>query len=140
MAANGSGSVGGSAGAGGAPVGRDWVIRVVAVGAVAGFFSAMFGVGGGIVIVPLLIAWLAFDAKIATATSLASILLTATAGAVTHGGLGNVDLAVAALIGIPAVGGVWLGNELKRRLSTRALTLAFATVLVAVAVGMAATA
>ena len=140
MAANGSGSAGLPAGAGGIPTGRDWVVRVIAVGAVAGFFSALFGVGGGIVIVPLLIAWLAFDAKIATATSLASILLTATAGAITHGGLGNVDLAVAALIGIPAVAGVWLGNALKRRLSTRALTLAFAGVLVAVAVGMAATA
>ena len=116
------------------------IIAVIGLGVAAGALAGLFGVGGGIVIVPLLIAWLAFDAKIATATSLASILLTATAGAITHGGLGNVDLAVAALIGIPAVAGVWLGNALKRRLSTRALTLAFAGVLVAVAVGMVATA
>lgn len=126
--------------ASGALQGRDWLGRVIVVGAVAGFFSALFGVGGGIVVVPLLIAWLAFDPKIATATSLASILLTATVGAVTHGVLGNVDLPVAALVGLPAILGVWIGNEVKRRISTRLLTLAFSGMIVVVAIGMIVTA
>jgi hypothetical protein len=110
------------------------------IGAVAGFFSALFGVGGGIIIVPLLISWLAFDARVATATSLASILITAAVGAFAHSELGNIDVPLALLIGVPAIAGVWLGNFVKHRISTRTLTLAFSGVLVAVAISMVVTA
>ena len=77
------------------------VATLVAVGLAAGFFSALFGVGGGLVVVPLLIGLLAYDAKVATATSLAAIIFTATFGTATHGGLGNVDWTMALLIGVP---------------------------------------
>jgi uncharacterized membrane protein YfcA len=87
--------------------------------------------------VPLLIALLAYDAKIATATSLAAILFTATVGAATHGALGNVDWPTALLVGIPAMAGVTLGIAIKARVSSRALTYAFAALLVAVAVQLA---
>ena len=66
-------------------VGVRRVLRLVAIGLAAGIFSALFGVGGGIVVVPLLIALLAYDARVATATSLAAIIFTATAGTLTHG-------------------------------------------------------
>jgi uncharacterized membrane protein YfcA len=112
-------------------------VRLAAIGLVAGLFSALFGVGGGVVMVPLLIMLLAYDAKIATATSLAAIVFTATVGTATHGALGNVDWATALLIGIPAMAGVTIGLAIKTRVSSRALTYAFAVLLVAVAVRLA---
>lgn len=115
--------------------GGRWAV-VALVGAAAGFFSAVFGVGGGIVVVPLLVVLLGYDTRAATATSLAAIVLVAAWGTIAHGGLGNVDWARAALVGIPAMAGVTLGVRLKASLSSRALTYAFAVFLVAVAVVM----
>lgn len=121
----------------GAAEGRRNLLSLVLVGLVAGLFAAMFGVGGGIVMVPLLIALLRYDAKVATATSLAAIIFTATWGTATHGALGNVDWATAALVGVPAMLGVTLGIGLKARVSSAQLTYAFAVVMVLVAARMA---
>ena len=55
-------------------------MRLVLIGLVAGVFSSLFGVGGGIVIVPLLILVAAFGTREATATSLGAIVITALAG------------------------------------------------------------
>jgi uncharacterized membrane protein YfcA len=96
-------------------------------------------VGGGIVMVPLLIALLAYDARAATATSLAAIIFTATFATIAHGALGNVEWDTALLVGIPAVFGVALGLAIKKRLSSQALTYGFAVVLVAVAIYLAFT-
>lgn len=87
--------------------------------------------------VPLLIVLLAYDAKVATATSLAAIIFTATVGAATHGALGNVQWLTAVLIGVPAMVGLNLGLLVKRRVSSRALTYAFAVLLVVVAARVA---
>ncbi len=87
--------------------------------------------------VPLLISLLAYDAKVATATSLAAIIFTAAVGTATHGALGNVDWVTGLLIGIPAMAGLNLGLLVKARISTRALTYAFAALLVVVAVQLA---
>ncbi len=102
----------------------------------AGVFSTLFGVGGGTVMVPLLVLLLRFPTKIATATSLAAIIVTATVGVISHGVLGNVDLPYALLIGTPAIAGLLMGLRLKERMSVNALTYAFAALLVVVAVWM----
>ena len=75
----------------------------------------MFGVGGGIIIVPLLIALAAYPPKTAMATSLAAILFTATAAAASHANEGNVAWAEAVLIGVPAVFGALLGAAFHQR-------------------------
>lgn len=106
------------------------------IGLAAGLFASVFGVGGGIVMVPLLIGLLAYDARVATATSLAAIIFTATVGAATHGVLGNVDWVTAVLVGVPAMAGLNVGLAIKDRISTRTLTYAFAALLLAVAVRM----
>jgi len=116
---------------------RAW--RLAVIGLAAGFFSALLGVGGGVVIVPLLITLLAYGAKEATATSLAAIALTSAVGAATHGALGNVEWDRAVLIGIPAMAGLLLGVALKARLSSTALTYAFAALLAAVAIDLIVT-
>jgi len=89
--------------------------------------------------VPLLIGLLAYDARVATATSLAAIIFTATFGAATHGVLGNVDWVTAALVGVPAMAGVTLGLAIKERISSRTLTYAFAALLLVVAVRLVLT-
>lgn len=87
--------------------------------------------------VPLLVMLCRFDAKVATATSLAAIIGTATVGVISHGALGNVAWGYAILIGIPAVAGLLAGLAIKDRISSRALTYAFAVVLVVVAAWLA---
>jgi uncharacterized membrane protein YfcA len=112
----------------------DRLARLALIGAVAGGFSALFGVGGGIVMVPLLVVLLGYETKAATATSLAAIIIIASVGAVAHAGLDNIDWVKSVLIGVPAVGGLLVGLAIKARITSRALTLAFALLLVAVAV------
>ena len=117
-----------------APVGH--LTLLAAIGLASGLFASLFGVGGGIVVVPLLMGLLAYDARAATATSLAAIIFTATVGAATHGALGNVHWGTALLVGVPAMAGVALGVAVKERISSRALTYGFAALLVAVAIRM----
>jgi uncharacterized membrane protein YfcA len=93
----------------------------------------MFGVGGGIVIVPLLVLWLGYDEREAAGTSLAAIVVIAAISAGIHALYGNVDVAKGALIGIPAVFGAVLGTWLQQRVPVRWISLLFAGVLVAVA-------
>jgi uncharacterized membrane protein YfcA len=74
----------------------------------------------------------------ATGTSLAAIACIAAFAAGVQGVYGNVHVLDAALIGIPAVGGVLLGTWLQQRLASRAIALLFAGVLVASAVELLA--
>jgi len=104
------------------------------IGTLAGLFSGLFGVGGGTVIVPLLVVWLGYDERSATATSLAAIVFIAGFGAAFQGLYGNVHVLDAVLIGVPAVGGVVIGTWLQQRLDTRSISLMFAALLVASAV------
>ena len=80
-------------------------MRLVLIGLVAGVFSSLFGVGGGIVIVPLLILVAAFGPREATATSLGAIVITALAGVVLYAVHGKVDVAYAAPRRHPGDGG-----------------------------------
>jgi len=109
-------------------------LRLIVIGTLAGLFSGLFGVGGGSVIVPLLVLWLAYDERSATATSLAAIVFIAAFAAAVQGAYGNVDVRDAALVGVPAVGGVLAGTWLQQRIPTRTIALLFALVLVASAV------
>lgn len=90
--------------------GRMW--RLALIGVIAGFFSGLFGVGGGIVIVPLLVMMLGFGQRLASGTSLTAILPTAVAGSIGYLLRGEVDwIAAACLAGGAIVGsllGAWL--------------------------------
>ncbi len=109
-------------------------MRLVLIGLVAGVFSAVFGVGGGIVIVPLLILGAGFAAKEASAVSLGAIAITALAGVVVYAFHGKVDVAYAAVVGVPAMAGAVAGASLQRRLSGFGMLLAFAGLLVVIGV------
>jgi uncharacterized membrane protein YfcA len=109
-------------------------VRLVAIGLVAGFFAALFGVGGGIVVVPLLILLVALPERVATATSLGAIGITALAGVVVYAVRGEVDVAYAALVGIPGAAGALLGTFAQQRLRSTTITYGFALLLTAVGV------
>lgn len=108
--------------------------RLILIGLVAGLFSALFGVGGGIVVVPLLLLVAHFEERPAMATSLAAIGLIAFVGAVSYAAHGEVKVGAAAVVGLPAAVGAVGGAWLQQRLATRTLTLAFAALLAAVAI------
>jgi uncharacterized protein len=112
----------------------DRSLKLMAIGTAAGMFSGLFGVGGGSVIVPLLVLWLGYDERAATATSLAAIVFIAAFAAATQGLYGNVHVLDAVLIGVPAVGGVLIGTWLQQRVPNRSISLLFAAVLVASAI------
>lgn len=109
-------------------------LQLAAIGTAAGAFSGLFGVGGGTVIVPLLVLWLGYDERTATATSLGAIVFIAAFAAGTQGLYGNVNVGDAALVGFPAVAGVVIGARLQQRVSRSAISLLFAAVLVGSAV------
>ncbi|MDX6632375.1 MAG: uncharacterized protein QOG09_15 [Solirubrobacterales bacterium] len=110
------------------------MLRLALIGTAAGAFSALFGVGGGTIIVPLLILWFGFGEHEATGTSLAAIVVIAILAASAQGAYGNIDPAQAALVGVPALAGVVAGTALQQRLPQRVIALAFAALLVAVAI------
>lgn len=109
-------------------------MRVALVGLAAGLLGGMFGVGGGILIVPALTIVLGFDQRLAHGTSLAAILPIAGAGLVTYGVAGNVDWPVALWIALGAIGGAIIGTRLLQVISKRALTIGFVIVMLATAV------
>ena len=109
-------------------------MRLVLIGLTAGFFSALLGVGGGIVIVPLLLLYCAFDARSATATSLAAIGVIAVSGVIAYALHGDVRVEYAALVGLPAAVSVVGATALQQRLKTRTIELLFAAFLFGVAI------
>jgi uncharacterized protein len=111
-------------------------VSLVLIGLVAGFFSALLGVGGGTVIVPLLLVVAKWDMRSASATSLAAIGITATAGVIAYIPYGEVEPLYALLVGVPAALGAAGGATLQQRVPVRTLSFLFAAVLVVIAIRM----
>jgi uncharacterized membrane protein YfcA len=110
------------------------VVRLAAIGLVAGVFSALFGVGGGIVIVPLLLLVAGFRPHEATATSLGAIAITAVAGVVAYAVRGDIRYGHAVLLGVPAMAGAVAGAAFQQRFSGQSLTLAFSALLAGIGI------
>lgn len=108
-------------------------MKLLVIGLIAGVFSAMFGVGGGLVIVPLLLMWLKFPLRGAIATSLAAVGITALAGVVTYSLHGEIKPGAAMMLGLPAAVGAYYGTGLQQRLPVRTLSILFAVMLLAIA-------
>jgi uncharacterized protein len=113
-------------------------VRLVAIGLAAGVFSAFFGVGGGILAVPLLILLAGVPERAATATSLMAIAITASAGVVVYGVRGEVDVGYAALVGLPAAVGAIAGSAWQQRIRVSTLTYGFALLLTGLGVWLLA--
>ena len=102
-----------------------WLTFVV-IGLLGGVASGLFGVGGGIVVVPALIYWAGFSQHLATGTSLAVLLppigLAATLEYYRHG---NVDIRAAILLAVTMFVGAWVGAYFANRMKGPSLRLLF---------------
>ncbi|MCZ0857093.1 sulfite exporter TauE/SafE family protein [Actinomyces israelii] len=112
------------------------VVLVLATGVGAGFLSGLFGVGGGVVIVPALMAVLGMDQRRAAATSLAAIVLTAVAGSVSYGARGEISPAAGGLLVVGSLVGAQAGVLALRRLPERVLPWIFVGFAASVGVSM----
>ena len=104
------------------------------VGLGAGFLSGVFGVGGGILVVPGLTIFVKMEQRRAHGTSLAAVLPIAVASLVTYWAHDHVDWPVALWLSIGALGGAFVGASLLAIISKRNLALVFAIVLAIVGI------
>jgi len=105
-------------------------------GILAGLLSGTLGVGGGIVMVPLMTGLLRFSQHRAHATSLAAIVLIAVSGVVRFAIGGEVDWAVGLALGLGGMLGSTVGAHLMHRLSPQALRIVFGVIVVAAGIRM----
>lgn len=115
---------------------RPRFITLVLIGIVGGVLSGAFGVGGGIVMVPMLTAFAGVDQRRASAISLLAILPTSIAGSITYLIHGQVDVLAGVFIAVGAAIGSIAGSALLRRVSLTVLRWLFVALLVVVAVRM----
>ena len=108
-------------------------LQLAAIGTAAGAFSGLFGVGGGVVIVPLLIFWLGYGDREATGTSMAAIIVIATFAVVFLVALVMGAAALAARGGGRGGGGPFAATALQQRLPERAVGIIFAVLLLVIA-------
>jgi uncharacterized membrane protein YfcA len=103
----------------------EMVLLVIAAGVLVGVLSAMFGVGGGVLMVPFMVLVLDETQHLAEGTSLLVIVPTAIAGVLVHRRSGFVSFRHSALLAAGGIGGAWLGAMLALRLSAETLQVAF---------------
>jgi uncharacterized membrane protein YfcA len=111
-------------------------IPLAIIGAAAGVLSGLFGVGGGVVMVPAMVLAIGFGQHRAQATSLAAIVPIAAVGAFIFGGADSVDLGAALLLAAGSLLGVQAGARVMHRLSDRRLAIVFGVFLIVVAITM----
>ena len=104
--------------------------KALGVGVLAGVMSGLFGIGGGGVMVPLLVLWLALPQHRAHATSLGAIIVTAASGMARFAGDSEVLYGIGIGISAGAVLGAFVGARLMHRLSPKRLREAFSVLLV----------
>jgi len=110
----------------------------VGVGVAAGVLSAFLGVGGGVVLVPLMIYALGVPTRLAIGTSLFQVMIIAFGMTVCHAGVNaSVDVVLAMLIMSGAIPGTWVGVWLCRKLGTESLRGLFGVVVLVAAAKMA---
>ncbi len=107
----------------------------VAIGVGAGLLAGLFGVGGGIVMVPSMVA-AGVSQHRAHATSLLAILVIAVAGTARFAAAGEVDWSIGAAVAAGAIGGSTLGSRVMGRMSPQVLRLAFVVLLAGAGVRM----
>ncbi|MBP7342318.1 MAG: sulfite exporter TauE/SafE family protein [Smithellaceae bacterium] len=105
-----------------------------AIGLAAGLFGGLIGMGGGIVMIPLLVGWFALDQCRAQGTSLAVLVFTGVSGALTYGYAGQIDWNAALILAVPAVLTAAAGARLADRLPGWQLKKVFGAFLIFCAV------
>jgi uncharacterized membrane protein YfcA len=110
--------------------------ELVAIGILGGLLSGLLGVGGGIIMVPLLVLWARYRQREAHAASLGAIIPISIAGIATYGIAGEVKVGPAIALAAGSIFGARLGAGLLARLDERVLKVVFGAFLLGVAVLM----
>jgi uncharacterized membrane protein YfcA len=118
---------------------RPTVPVLLVVGAISGFVAGLLGVGGGVILVPVLTVLLRFPVKTALGTSLAVVAAQAIPGTVTHAIIGNVDWAIAGGLMIGVVPGARIGSRLAVAAEDRKLRTVVAIAMAVLAIAFAVT-
>lgn len=105
-------------------------LRGLALGVVAGVVSGLFGVGGGVIVVPGLVLWMGLDQRRAAATSLATIVASSGAAVILFGRAASVDWAAAAYLLAGSAIGATLGVRYLDRIPGAWLTWSFAMLMI----------
>lgn len=113
---------------------RQAPVTLLAIGLTSGLLSGLFGVGGGVLIVPALVLLAGFGQKLAHGTSLAAVIPISVTGAIGYAVDGSVNWVVAALLAAGAMVGALLGTWLLHVLPVRWLRYGFAALLLFTAV------
>lgn len=108
----------------------------VVIGLVAGAVSGLFGVGGGVIVVPGLVLLLEFGQHRASGTSMATIVISSLAALMVFSGGGEVDWNAAWLLLAGSAAGAWVGARYLGRVPERTLGLAFSAVMLVAAARM----
>jgi uncharacterized membrane protein YfcA len=109
-------------------------VRSGILGLSAGFIGGLFGVGGGLVLVPGLVLWLGVTQHRAHATSLAAIVVSASAGLTPFAFRGEVDWATGGVIAVGAIIGAYVGARTAHRIPAVWLARAFVVLVLVSAV------
>jgi uncharacterized membrane protein YfcA len=112
-------------------------VYLIATGAVVGWLSGLLGVGGGVILVPILTLLFGTPQVAAQGVSLFMIVPTAFAGAYTHFKLGNVETRLVPPIALASVAAALAGAALAHHVPANALRIAFGALLVWVGLRMA---
>ncbi len=108
---------------------------LLAIGLSAGVLSGMFGIGGGILIVPALIMLANFPVKVALGTSLGALLLpVGLLGAYTYYQAGNLNPRASLLVALGLFFGAWVGARIAQHIPASTLQRMFAVFIVVMAV------
>ncbi len=102
----------------------------VFIGCIAGFVSGFFGIGGGVILVPLFVIVRDIPLRRAIPTSLATMAIYAIPGALTHYFLGNVHLELLAFVLLGSVVGAYVSAKKTMKLEEKSLKEMFVTLLV----------
>lgn len=107
--------------------------HAILVGLAAGMLGGLFGVGGGLIIVPGLIGFAGVERRLAHGTSLAATLPIAAASLITYLAHGNVDWAVALCLAIGSIVGAVVGTHLLHVIPKNVLVMIFVITVLATA-------
>jgi len=113
------------------------ILLLIVIGLAAGFMSGMVGIGGGVIIVPALVYFLAFSQHQAQGNSLALLLFpVGILGVINYYKKGYVDFRFAALLAIGFVAGSYLGSKFSLSLPQDTVKKIFAVLMIVLAVKM----
>lgn len=113
-------------------------VNFATIGFLAGCISGLLGIGGGLIMVPLLAGWLGMPLKTALGTSLLAMVALVIPGTLVHSWLGHIDWAIFLVVVAGSVPGAFVGARIALGTKERTLRMVVGTFLLVVALAYGA--